>query len=344
MSDNYKAWGVNIDDFGDLKNERSQLKFLLKFAVLAPSSHNSQPWQFKIGNGEIIIKPDFSRRLKFSDKNDRQLYTSLGCTLENILVAAKYYNFQTEVNIEKSPNENEYSIKIKFKKESNQKNSDEYIRLIIQRATNRNKHLMTSDWDSSFITKIGQKYSPDFKIDIVKERNLLLKITDLVIKAGIEAMDDKGFRIELSHYVKNNTSRSYVGMPCFGMGIPTILSYFAPIMIRFFNMNKLSKKTDRALLEKHTQSLLVITSKSDDIPSWIRTGQIYQEISLEALSHGLSTSPMAGIIQIGSNYKDLQKVLETDFRPQFFCRLGKSIGGVRHSQRLPVEKVLENLN
>ena len=48
MKANYKPWEVKIEDFHKQSTEADKLKFLLNFAVLAPSSHNSQPWKFGI--------------------------------------------------------------------------------------------------------------------------------------------------------------------------------------------------------------------------------------------------------------------------------------------------------
>ena len=49
-------------------------KLLISFAILAPSGHNSQPWQFQVADNEIIITPDFSKRLDVVDGNDRELF------------------------------------------------------------------------------------------------------------------------------------------------------------------------------------------------------------------------------------------------------------------------------
>lgn len=45
--------------------ERS--RFLLQYAVLAPSSHNSQPWAFAVEGGEVHVYADESRRLDVAD-------------------------------------------------------------------------------------------------------------------------------------------------------------------------------------------------------------------------------------------------------------------------------------
>ena len=70
-------------------------KLLISFAILAPSGHNSQPWQFQVADNEIIITPDFSKRLDVVDGNDRELFISLGCAAENLMTAARHYGYDS---------------------------------------------------------------------------------------------------------------------------------------------------------------------------------------------------------------------------------------------------------
>lgn len=57
-----------------------KLHFLLRYAILAPSGHNSQPWLFKIvGNNNIIeVYADRSRALPLVDPDERELIISCG--------------------------------------------------------------------------------------------------------------------------------------------------------------------------------------------------------------------------------------------------------------------------
>lgn len=100
--DNYTAWKIDPNDFPREKSQEDRLKFLINFTVLAPSSHNSQPWKFEIKKNAIHIMPDLERALPASDTNHRQLFISLGCALENILVAADYYNLDAQTAFDDS--------------------------------------------------------------------------------------------------------------------------------------------------------------------------------------------------------------------------------------------------
>ena len=61
---------------------------LVRYATLAPSSHNTQCWKFRLEDGAVSILPDFSRRTPAVDLDDQHLYTTLGCAAENLIQAA----------------------------------------------------------------------------------------------------------------------------------------------------------------------------------------------------------------------------------------------------------------
>ena len=62
---------------------------LVRYATLAPSSHNTQCWKFAVEGKGITILPDLSRRCPVVDPDDHHLYVSLGCAAENLVLAAK---------------------------------------------------------------------------------------------------------------------------------------------------------------------------------------------------------------------------------------------------------------
>lgn len=86
-------WEVNAQDFLQGGSPISKLRFLLRYAILAPSSHNSQPWKFLIGEKEISVFADKDRWLQVADADQRELFSSVGCALENLPIAAEYFGY-----------------------------------------------------------------------------------------------------------------------------------------------------------------------------------------------------------------------------------------------------------
>ena len=71
----------------DLRQEHGRQ--LVADAVLAASSHNTQPWIFSLARDAVSIAPDWSRRCPVVDPDDHHLFASLGCAAENILTSAQ---------------------------------------------------------------------------------------------------------------------------------------------------------------------------------------------------------------------------------------------------------------
>jgi hypothetical protein len=62
---------------------------LVHRAVLAASAHNSQPWRFRQSGDSIAISADLDRHLGSFDPFRREMHLSLGCALENLILAAR---------------------------------------------------------------------------------------------------------------------------------------------------------------------------------------------------------------------------------------------------------------
>jgi hypothetical protein len=73
---------------------------LVRYATLAPSSHNTQCWKFKIEDQTITVLPDMSRRCPAVDPDDHHLFISMGCATENLVQAALAHGLQAEVRFD----------------------------------------------------------------------------------------------------------------------------------------------------------------------------------------------------------------------------------------------------
>jgi hypothetical protein len=61
-----------------------QARAMIRLAVWAPSSHNTQPWVFRLVKSGIDVLADRTRALPVNDPSDRELTISCGCALMNL--------------------------------------------------------------------------------------------------------------------------------------------------------------------------------------------------------------------------------------------------------------------
>ena len=75
------------------------LYFAVRCAVMAPSSHNSQPWQFKILKDGMMLMLDRRRALPVVDPYDREMIISCGAALFNTRVALAYAGKRARIDV-----------------------------------------------------------------------------------------------------------------------------------------------------------------------------------------------------------------------------------------------------
>ena len=92
-------WQVQADDFPVNGKTSEKLKFLLNYAILAPSGHNTQPWLFKIVDDGVELYVDQTRALPVADPEFRELIISCGAALFNLKIALRYFGLQDIVEV-----------------------------------------------------------------------------------------------------------------------------------------------------------------------------------------------------------------------------------------------------
>jgi len=91
------AWVVSDTAFPRTAGPTDQLRFLVNYAVLAPSTHNTQPWLFKVGGEKLELYADRTRSLAVADPEDRELTISCGASLFHLRIAARHFGHQEAV-------------------------------------------------------------------------------------------------------------------------------------------------------------------------------------------------------------------------------------------------------
>ena len=85
------------DEYSEAATDAELLRTLVKYAVLAPSGHNTQPWLFRIAAERLDLLADRTRCLPVVDPRDRALTISCGAALEHLAIAARRFGREPEV-------------------------------------------------------------------------------------------------------------------------------------------------------------------------------------------------------------------------------------------------------
>lgn len=76
---------------------RATLQKIINYAVKAPSLLEARPWTFRAEGCSLFIYPDYSRLRAAEGDDYRSLFISLGCAVENAVVAANAFGYRETV-------------------------------------------------------------------------------------------------------------------------------------------------------------------------------------------------------------------------------------------------------
>ncbi len=316
-------------------SDQDKIKHLVNFALFAPSSHNTQPWLFKLDVGKIEVKINKSRELKQSDKNNRQLYLSIGAAVGNILLAAESYGLSAVVEY---VGREDLSVVIRFQSMHIQNIDDSISQAILSRHSNREK-FEDKKIPDSVITEMEQiAAAQGIRLISCSDPEQKEKLQRIVLDSVQASFKDRAFKDELSQWIKPSLAKYKDGMVGYNMGIPWLMSFIVPGLIKYADVSGMQRKMHQTWLE-HAPTYVLLAG-DDNVISWIKTGVAFERIAIYLEKAGIKAGIFGAPIETGEYYKEIQKVLNIQQRPLMFFRIGYADKIPKPSPRLDLEQII----
>ena len=323
-----QVWTVKERDFPKKGSLDDKIRFLIKYAILAPSTHNTQPWKFTMRKNQLILNLDNTRALPNSDPKKREAYLSIGAALENTLIAASYFGLNTDVKFIKNTKD-EISIQIRCsEKRSNYYNS--LFSEIVKRFTDRSLFRKRIIPKKIVIGLNKLNIDPHLSLNFIQKGSMKNELAALLGNASIESMKNILFRKELAHWIRNNFTKQRDG---FSIGLPDIQSLIAPFLMHEVNLERRSKKSREHIMVENSPAVIIISTQADTKENWIKAGQLYERVALYMSKNGLRHSIHAAIIEHQKSHQQLRTKLGIKYYPQVFIRIGYGKGPIQYTPR-----------
>ncbi|MGK8206130.1 Acg family FMN-binding oxidoreductase [Burkholderia cenocepacia] len=316
------------------------LRSLPGYAVLAPSSHNSQPWHFIVGDSTLTVCADRTRALPVVDPFDRELIIGCGAALFNLRVALDHFGLAHTITTFPSDIDPDLLALVRVC-------HDGYVDTgigtlfdaIPERVTTRApfEAARVPDALCRELLAAGRAEGVDVAcIDSVAGR---ADIADLIAQADREQFADPRFRRELASWI--DPRRRVDGMPAFAAGVPALLDFATPIVttaVRTFDLGNGLAALHGQLVDA-SPLLACIATTRDDRDAWLATGQALERMLLVATRAGYTASYLNQPIETQSLRRRLAARMKLDGEPQLLLRIGRG-PRMPHSPRRPLADVV----
>ncbi|QCF26153.1 Acg family FMN-binding oxidoreductase [Hydrocarboniclastica marina] len=309
---------------------------LVRYATLAASSHNTQPWIFKLEKNQIRILPDLSRRCPAVDPDDHHLYASLGCAAENLLLAAEAAGLKGHCIYDASTS----GVKINF--EETAPFRSHLFEAIPERQCSR------VEYDGSQLPaeqlhqleEAGQ--GNGVSIMLFTDNDRKEQIARYVSDGNIAQFRDDAWARELKSWIRFSAREAVAsGDGLFGpvMGSPDVPRWLGLLAMRFgFSAKKQNQKDYTNI--RSSSAIAIVVSDIDDKPHWVEAGRCYERLALQATALGLRTAFINQPVEVAPIRAEFARFLGVgNRRPDLMVRIGRGPEAPR-SLRRPVDEVL----
>jgi hypothetical protein len=322
MSALWNPWEISDRIFPKKGKPSDKLRYLLNYAVLAPSGHNSQPWLFKIVGEEVELHADRTRALAVCDPDDRELVMACGAALLNLRLALRHFGYEGKVKTFPDNADPDLLARVGFgEKRKPTAEDNSLFRAIPKRHTNR-MPFETREVPEKVLSKLkGAASKEGAWLHLIVDEGERNKVADLVAEGDNIQMADATFRRELAAWMHRNRDASHDGMPGFALGLGGLTSALAPLVVRTFDFGKGQAAKDRQLAAG-SPVLAVLGSEANAQENWLSTGQALERVLLSARSEQVWASFLNQPIEVPGLLPRLREILGVTGFPQLLLRLG----------------------
>jgi nitroreductase len=330
------VWRIAEQDFPRTDSIERQLRFLVRYAILAPSTRNTQPWRFVVTTSTVRLLADLEREQAVADPRRRELYISLGCALENLLVAGEHFGLRHEVRYFPEPGNEQLVAGVAFEPGEMQSPARAGIPLdAIARRYNDNGVYRPAALTDDMRRKLEAcRLESELRLDLTDDHLFHRWVEQLTQEADRLEFADPGFREELGCRIREGA-----------FGLPKVLSRLGSLAVSRLDLGDAVSRQDQKIVDS-APLLGLISASGDTHLAQVRSGQLFERLWLTATAMGVSVHPMSQTMRHPDIRSAMAELIPArGWVPQHLFRVGYSLrqgDPWHHTPRRPLEEVLRS--
>lgn len=313
----------------------SDARDLIRYATLAPNSHNTQAWRFAVADRRITIQPDYVRRTPVVDPDDHHLFVSLGCAAENLALAAAARGMPGDLAFDHGTNS------IAFTHRSGTAQPSPMFDAIAHRQSTRAEFDGRAISSTDVKTLLAAAAISGVDAIVVTDRPRMDRIRDLVIAGNSAQLADPAFVRELKTWLRFSPRYaldSGDGLYAAASGNPKFPEWLGQRAFDTF----FTAKSENDKYAKHLNSsagIVVFAGAGNDREHWVQVGRACQRFALQATALGLKHAFINQPVEVPALRPELASLVGLPGRrPDIVMRFGYG-PLLPYSPRRPVNSV-----
>ncbi|MHB1123869.1 MAG: Acg family FMN-binding oxidoreductase [Ramlibacter sp.] len=310
---------------------------LVRCATLAPSSHNTQCWKFRLAPRSIAIRPDFARRCPVVDPDDHHLFTSLGCATENPVQAAAAHGFMAH------PVPVDQGVDVVL--EPTRPAASARFQAIMLRQSTRGE-FDGRPLSAPELTQLSQAGTgAGVHVLLLAARPAMEQVLALVASGNAAQLRDPAFVHELKTWIRFSeyeAVRTGDGLFARCSGNPALPRWLgSPLLDLFLTADAENDKYARHV--RSSAGIAVFASERNHPQQWIEVGRAFERFALQAAAMNVRTAHLNQPVEVPALRGQLAGWLGiAGWRPDLVVRFGRGPAMPR-SLRRPLDAALQQV-
>ena len=266
-----------------------KLAWAVPHAIQAPSSHNSQPWLFRVEDGTLELLADRTRALPVVDPHDRELTISCGAALFNVRAALRMAGELPAVEPLPEGDHTDLLARVSLSagRAEPQLIEKQLFWSIRKRRTNRSRYADEPVGDEVLAVLGGAAADEGATLVVVREHERRGELAKLIAEGDRLQAGDPSFRRELASWLHHRRAHAQDGMPG------------SPHFVRTFDWGRKRAAKDEQLA-LGSPVLAVLTTPGDEPADWLAAGQALGHVLLRATVEDVVASFLNQPVEVGA--------------------------------------------
>ncbi len=292
---------------------------LVRYGTMAANSHNTQPWHFKLSDKSVRVSADLTRRCPAVDPTDHHVFASLGCAVENMVVAADAFGLRGNVSYSDADNSLNMSVDTTAPRQSPAFNA------IPERQCTR------AAFNGKQVPAVTLKQIEDFARSDNVDVMLLTadaqkaQLTEYVVAGNTAQMDDPAFVDELRAWIRFNEAEALAhrdGLSYRSTGSPASPRWLGKVLFNLmFRKGSENDKYREQIASSAGIAIFVCSEQTK--AAWVEAGRSYQRFALLSTALGIRHAFINQPVEVPSIRRQLSSYLGiNDKMPDLIVRFG----------------------
>lgn len=324
MSERHREdpWAISEEDYPASGGAADRLRFLVGFAVLAPSVQNTQPWRFRLAGERVELSADRTRALPVSDPDDRELVLSCGAALFHLRLALRRFGHAGEVVLWPDPADPDLLARVGLGEAADPTPEELAEFAAIPRRRTHRGRLAARPVPAAILTELRVLATEEGAwLHLAEPEAERTALAALIQEADRAQTEDPRFRRELLAWVHERRRATGDGLPDHAAEVRAPGVPGGPLVVRTFDRGDGQAARGGQLAEG--SPLLAVLGTDHDTPrAWLKAGQALGRILLRAQSLGLYASYLNQPVEVPETRARLPELLGRDGHPQLVLRFG----------------------